>query len=352
MWKTGGAMLVRLSLRERVLFLSNRLPVPIFDAFAGVLLGRALMVCNSYGVFEALQDSPHLPAELAKKVGLSIQGVEVLLRTLEAGGYVKRRGNYYRNSRVAEHWLTRKSPHYLGNLVQYFDSLFSRWVHLAETAQRGEPVKPYFEYFRDEDWATYTYGMMDLARLLMPEVLRVIQVPRTARRLLDIGGSHGLYSIELCRIHPGLIAEVLDLEEVSRVGQKIVQDLQMPSCVVHRTGDFKSADFGNEYDIVLAFNIIHGLKRPENSSLMKKISGALNVGGTLFIMDQVRDRTNSSSLSHLIPAAVGLNLFNEIGGNAYTFSEIQGWCVEAGLVDCRFKKLRVPGVAIIQARKS
>jgi DNA-binding Lrp family transcriptional regulator len=344
-------MPVRLSLRERVLFLLNRLPVPIFDAFAVVLLGRALMVCNSYGVFEVLHDSQHSAAELGEKVGLSTPGMKVLLRILEAGGYVKRKGNHYRNSKVAKRWLTKKSPHYLGNLVQYFDSLFSRWDHLAETAQRGGPARPYFEYFRDKDWETYTYGMMDLARLLMPEVLRVIQPPRTARRLLDIGGSHGLYSIELCRMHPSLTAEVLDLHEVSKVGQRITQDLQISSRVVHRSGDFKKDNFGSGHDIVLAFNVIHGLKGSENSSLMKKIGEALNSGGTLFIMDQVRDRTNSSSLSGLIPAAVGLNLFNEIGGNAYTFGEIRGWCVEAGLVDCRFKKLRVPGVAVIQARK-
>jgi DNA-binding MarR family transcriptional regulator len=344
-------MPVRLSLRERVLFLLNRLPVPIFDAFAGILLGRALMVCNSYGVFEVLHGSGHSPAELGEKVGLSTPGMEVLLRTLEAGGYVKRSGNHYRNSRVAERWLTRKSPHYLGNLVQYFDSLFSRWDHLAETAQRGEPVKPYFEYFKEKDWETYTYGMMDLARLLMPEVLRVIQLPRTARRLLDIGGSHGLYSIELCRIHPGLTAEVLDLHEVSKVGERITQDCQMSSRVVHRSGDFKKDNFGSGYDIVLAFNIIHGLKSSENSSLIRKVSESLDGAGTLFIMDQVTDRTKSSSLSSLIPAAVGLNLFNEIGGKTYTFGEIRGWCEEAGLVDCRFKKLRVPGVGIIRAKK-
>jgi cyclopropane fatty-acyl-phospholipid synthase-like methyltransferase len=344
-------MPVRLSLRERVLFLLNRLPVPIFDAFAAVLLGKALIVCNSYGVFEVLHGSGHLPAELGKKVGLSTQGVEILLRTLEAGGYVRRSGNQYWNSRLADRWLTRKSPYYLGNLVQYFDSLFSRLDHLAETAQRGEPVKPYFEYFKEKDWETYTYGMMDLARLLMPEVLRVIQLPRTARRLLDIGGSHGLFSIELCRIHPGLTADVFDLHEVSKVGERITRDFQMSSRVVHRSGDFMKDNFGSGYDIVLAFNVIHGLKRSENSSLMRKISEALDAEGTLFIMDQVISRTNSGSLSHVIPAAVGLNLFNEIGGNAYTFSEIRGWCAEAGLVDCSFKKLRVPGVAIIQTRK-
>jgi hypothetical protein len=125
----------------------------------------------------------------------------------------------------------------------------------------------------------------------------------------------------------------------------------MSNRVVHRSGDFKKDDFGSGYDIVLAFNIIHGLKRSENSSLIKKIARSLSKGGTVFIMDQVRDQRNGSGLSRLIPAVVGLNLFNEIGGNAYTYSEIRAWCIEADLVDFSSKQLRVPGVAIIQARK-
>jgi hypothetical protein len=64
--------------------------VPIFDAFAGVLLGKALMVRKSYGVFEVLHDSQHSAAGLGEKVGLSTPGMEVLLGTVEAGGCVEK----------------------------------------------------------------------------------------------------------------------------------------------------------------------------------------------------------------------------------------------------------------------
>lgn len=343
-------MVIKLSFRERILFLLNRLPVPVYDAFANVLVGRALMVCNSSGIFDILHDSPRSLSELAAKVGMSTRGVDVLLQTMEVAGYVTRDANGFRNSKIAERWLTRASPHYIGNLVRYFETLFYRWEYLGETVQRGEPRKPYFEFFSGKDWEIYTLGMMDLARLLMPEVLRIVTLPRDARRLLDLGGSHGLYSIELCKRYPELKADVIDFEKAVEIGRRISEEYQMSSRITYRAADFKKDDFQRDYDVVLAFNVIHGLKPSEDLSLMKKIALALNTGGLLYIMDQVRNGEGRSSVSRLIPAVVGLNLFNEIGGNAYTFSEIREWCSEAGFVECAEKKLRVPGVGIIRAR--
>jgi 2-polyprenyl-3-methyl-5-hydroxy-6-metoxy-1,4-benzoquinol methylase len=309
------------------------------------------MVCSSYGIFDVLHGSPQSAAEVASKVGISTRGANVLLHTMEAAGYVVKEGERFRNSKISQRWLTKASAHYIGNLMRYFERLFHRWEYLGETAQRGDPRKPYFEYFDDGDWEIYVRGMRDLARILMPQVLKTVLLPSTARRLLDIGGSHGLYSIELCKRYRELTADVLDFEKAVEVGKRITEELGMSSRVVHRSVDFKKDDLGTDYDVVLAFNVIHGLKPLENLSLMKKIAAAMNKGGVVFIMDQVRDGVGTSSLSRLIPAIVGLNLFNEIGGNAYTYGEIRDWCNEAGLVGCVEKKLRVPGVAVIQARK-
>lgn len=316
-----------------------------------VLLGRALLVCNSFGVFDALHSSPCSAYELAAKTGMSTRGAEILLRTVEAGGYVVKEGDHFRNTKVSERWLTKTSPLYLGNLLQYFESLFPRWQYLGRTVEKGEPEKPYFEHFNEKDWEIYTYGMMDLARFLMPEVLRVVQLSKSARRLLDIGGSHGLYAMELCKLYPSLMADVLDLGKVVEVSRKVIKDRGMLSRLVHRAADFRKDDLGSGYDVVLAFNIIHGLKPLENLLLMKKAGAALNQGGKIFIMDQLRNGKEGSPLSRLVPAVVGLNLLNEIGGDSYKADEVKRWIHEAGFVDCTVKWLRAPGVAIIQARK-
>ena len=45
------------------------------------------------------------------------------------------------------------------------------------------------------------------------EVGRRTPVKSGARDMLDIGGSHGYYSVAICRRHPGLRAVILDLPE-------------------------------------------------------------------------------------------------------------------------------------------
>jgi SAM-dependent methyltransferase len=344
-------MIRHTSLKEKILLRLNRLPVPVLDAFVNVLYGRALTVCTSAGLFDALRPTPQSPQEVSKKLGWSVQGTELLLQTMEAGGYVIQNRGSYRNSPISDRWLTKNSPHYIGDLVRYFETLFSRWQYLGDSVRDGKPPRAYFDFFTDEDWRVYTYGMMNLAQLLMPQVLDAISFPPSAHRLLDLGGSHGLYSIELCKRYPAMRAEVIDLEKAVLIGKKIAEEHGMSGRVQYRTVDFKKEGLESGYDVVLAFNIIHGLTSSENISLLRKIAAALNSGGILVILDQLRNGNHGSSLSQLIPAIVGLNLFNEIGGNAYTFREIKEWSATVGLLDCKLKNLRFPGVALIQARK-
>jgi hypothetical protein len=55
--------------------------------------------------------------------------------------------------------------------------------------------------------------MRSMARALSGEATKRMPVPDGAQKMLDIGGSHGYYSVALCRRHEGLRAVVLDLPE-------------------------------------------------------------------------------------------------------------------------------------------
>src|ERR1700721_2556864 len=62
-----------------------------------------------------------------------------------------------------------------------------------------------------EQWNVYERGQRSHAALMAKEVAWRLPVSRKATALLDVGGGHGLYSIELCRRHPRLYATILDL---------------------------------------------------------------------------------------------------------------------------------------------
>jgi SAM-dependent methyltransferase len=104
-----------------------------------------------------------------------------------------------------------------------------------------------------------------------------------ARRLLDIGGGHGLYSIALTEKNPGLEATVFDLPMVTDATGDFIRKHRAERVHVH-PGDFFKDPLGTGYDIVFSSSNPGG-KVPE---LIPKIASALKKGG-LFINKQDLD---------------------------------------------------------------
>jgi cyclopropane fatty-acyl-phospholipid synthase-like methyltransferase len=169
---------------------------------------------------------------------------------------------------------------------------------------------------------------------------------------LDLGGSHGIHSIECCRKVPGLTAEVFDLEPTRSSAERTIRKNKMSKKVKFRSGDFLKDSLGNGYDVVLAFNVIHGLTESKNQKLAKRVFDSMNPGGIYVILDQIKEARGKSQLSQFIPATMGVMLFNQTGGRTYSFEEVEGWVKKVGFKKIEFKKLRSPGNGLIVGYKS
>ena len=348
-------MVLRLTLLEHLLHRLHLLPMPVMDAFASVLYGRALAIGVRRGIFETVSGGPVSAEDIAARTHLDVKAVELLLEAFVQGGYLTHKSSGFTISSHGRTWLLKSSPRYIGNLVGYFETLHSRWGYLEYSLEHGHPPKPYYEMFEEKDWEVYVHGMHDLALLLMDDVKRQVVFDGAPKSLLDLGGSHGAYAMECCRRYPTLRAVVMDFEPAVRHAKPIIQQEGMTDRVSALAGNFTKESLPGNQDAVLMFNIIHGFTEAENVKLISRALGVLNMGGKLFILDQLkRDRRTSSrqslgSLSRFIPLMVGLNLLNEIGGNTYTFEQVKDWCVGASSV--RRIGLRFPGVELVEIRK-
>ena len=330
----------------------NLLPAVVYDTFPAVLFGRVLAIAVRLGVFEALHATPRSSDMLADNLSLSRRGSELMLRSLEAGGYLKSGGEQYRLTPRARKWLVRTSPSYLGHFIEYVELLHSHWLTLEETIREGKPRRTYFELFGEKEWKTYTLGMMDLARLILPRLVKKIKISKSARRLLDLGGSHGLYSIEMCRRHPDLTAEIVDTPQVLSTTAGIIREHGFEKRVLLVPGDLATLKFEHEkYDVVFAFNILHGFDEETNRRLLKAVANALAPRGAVYILDQFTDG-RTRGVERFLPLMVGLNLLNEIGGDAYSFEHIQTMCSEVGLGDIKQHTIGLPGVRLLSVRRS
>ena len=331
---------------ERLLHRLHLLPTPILDTFGNVLFGRALSIAVRRGLFETLARSSRTVPELAAATGLDARGMELLLESLATAGYLHCRADAYSLTQESRRWLLKASPHYLGNLVRYFETLYDRWNYLEQSLEHGTPPRKYYERFTDDDWKVYVYAMQDLARLLMNDVIKNINLIGSPQRLLDIGGSHGMYSIECCRRYPLLHATVIDFPEALHHSRAIIEAEAMSGRVALLSADFTLAELPASQDCVLMFNIIHGFTESENRTLIGRALASLNSGGKLYILDQLRDKERKRGLSQFMPRMVGLNLLNEIGGSTYSYEQVKNWCSAAKKVEKL--KVRLPGMSLVE----
>jgi SAM-dependent methyltransferase len=339
-------MILRFTLLERILRRLHLLPTPVMDAFANVLFGRALVIAVRRGLFDLLAAGAMTGAQISAAARLHPQALHLLLDSCVVCGYLSCRQGSYHLTAEGRKWLCRDSPDSLVNLLAYFELLHRHWADLEISLEQGAPQHPYFEIFTDDDWRVYVLGMRDLARLLLPHVTTKIVPGSNARHLLDIGGSHGLYALECCRRRPDLHATIMDFAPALAHASIFARQAGMEERVRLHAGDFLIEPLPPGQDVVLMFNIIHGLSREENRSLVARALAVLRPGGKLFILDQMREENGpASDLAAFIPLMVGLNLLNEVGGTTYSVREVKSWCDGRRV---REVKLRLPGVVLVE----
>jgi hypothetical protein len=91
--------------------------------------------------------------------------------------------------------------------------------------------------------------------------------------MLDIGGSHGFYSVELRRRHPELRATILELPEAIPTSAEILGRENMGDRVQHVPGNALDHEFGNEcYDAVLISLLVHHFTDEQNDPAGRRVA--------------------------------------------------------------------------------
>ncbi len=345
---------------ERVVMLNlNQGPGLMLD-FLGAQAFRVVCVAVKLGLFEALSDGGRqstalTTGEIARRVEASERGTFLLLDALEALGYVKKESGRFTNTPMTKKWLLGNSPTSMAGGMPFFESMvFDRWDHLEDSIRLGKPVLYGSEWLDQHPggYRIYEEGMLAIAKIATDEIVSSVKLPPTARRLLDVGGGHGLYSIKFCRRYPDLSATVFDLPPALEVAREAIAAEDMLGRVVVQPGNVWQDDFGGGYDVVLLFNLIHAFSPDENIELLHKISSALNPGGLIVILEQLQGKAIGSTAMTLARLQA-LNFFNDLDAQTYKFDEIACWLTEAGFIHPRQVNLpKIPGFGLVLGMKS
>jgi SAM-dependent methyltransferase len=328
----------------------NVAPRPLLETQFAYTLARLVMVGAKLGVFEALADGPATAERVAARCDTNVEGTEKLLFALAGAGYLRADNGGYALTAVSRKWLLRGSPHSIVDKL-LFQVLEWEWLERSEDYVRtGRPLELH-NMTDEEQWNLYQRGMRAMANALAAELVRRLPVPRGATAMLDIGGSHGYYSVALCRRHEGLRAVILDLPQAVEQAAPLLAAEGMGDRVVHRAGDALSDDLGVEAcDLVLIAQLVHHFSEAQNRDLAARVARALRPRGVFAILDEFRPRTakDAGQVGALLEFYFALT--SQSG--TWAVEEMAGWQRQAGLDPRRPIRFRtVPGVGIQAAVK-
>jgi SAM-dependent methyltransferase len=323
-------------------------PQPFYEAYMAPMGARALIAATRLGLIAALAENPATPAELATRLELEEESVELVLCALLNLGYTRqRRDGRFALTRTARRWLAPGTwDAVIGDLAYDNWALIS---HLDERLQ-GKPPAGWHERPEDDPlWERYQHAMAQLARQTATPLARAIPA-RSPRRLLDLGGSHGLHAAAMCRRHAGLQATVIDLPPAVRFGRHIVAQEGMVDRVRHVDGDIFQADLDTEWDLITAHALLHNFSPARCVDLLRRAHDALAPHGTLAILEierppQGRRGTRAGALTSL--------LFHTFGdGRCYRPQELRDMLATAGFTRVKVRHpLRLPANFLVLARR-
>ena len=276
---------------ERAALASGLVPEPFIDGYAAGF-ARALMVATRLGIFEALSERPMTVPDVARRSGTDARATEKLLNLLLSMRYVRigRKDGRYDLTGKTRRWLLADGKRSLRDTM-LMKFLEWEWIEgLEDFVRTGTPLDVHGAMSPD-GWALYQRGMRAQAELLVTFLPRRVPMPRDAREMLDIGGSHGYFSVALCRRYPALRSTVLDLPGAVEQARPILEREGMGDRVTLRAGDALTDDLGTDaYDLILMFSLVHHFDDATNRRLAARAARALKPGGVLVIGESFRGR--------------------------------------------------------------
>jgi predicted O-methyltransferase YrrM len=340
------------SLLEAIVLRANLAPEPIVETQIAIMSARAIMAAAELGIFSCLESRAQNVAEIADACRLDRRATEALLGALVSIRYLRYREDRYQLTAKSRKWL---APGKAWSLFHYLPHVRDVWRMvdgLEQFVRDGKALEIHESGLSRDEWSRYQRAMRSLAAGAALEVSQKLPVKPGQRRMLDIGGSHGYYSVALCRKYPQLSATILELPEAIEHAAPILETEGMNGRVRHWEGNALRDDLGQEaYDLIFISNLVHHFTAAENRDLAIRAARALVRGGALVVQELIRPRSPNSGDQ----AGQVLNLFFALTSTSGTWSvaEIEAWLRDAKLTLKRPIFLRsIPGAAQVLGVKN
>ena len=309
---------------------------------------RVLLTAFELGVFSDLAGTQKTAPEIAGKLLTNVRATDRLLDALCAMELLKKKNNRFSNTRLAARFLVKGKPDYLAGLM-HTAHLWKTWSTLTDAVRAGTSVAAHGVVNNGGmSWVEAFIAAMHMrAYKTAPSLIKLIDL-KGVRRVLDLGGGSGAYSMAFVRARKDIRAVVFDLPTVTPLTRKFVGSSEGSDRIQTVDGDYTVDSVGHGYDVVFLSAIIHSNSVDINKMLMRKAFEGLNPNGQVVVQDHIMSEDRTEPLAG---ALFSLNmLVGTKAGDTFTESEIRSWMEEAGFRKIQ-RKNNPAGPGLIVGRK-
>jgi predicted O-methyltransferase YrrM len=301
-----------------------------------------LFAATELKVFTALAGGGRTPEEVARACGAEARPVRYLLDACAAEGLLERDAGRYRNGPAADAYLVESKPAFIGHGLKYSEDLYPVWARLGDLMRTGRPViEPHSILGEDkEKTRAFVLAMHERARGIGAVLPHGVEL-RGRRRLLDVGGGPGTYSIALVQQTPGLRATVLDLAGVLEITREIVDASGCGDRIDLLCGDYLTTPFPEGFDVVLLSGMMHRETADTCRLLLGKAHAALDPGGLVIVSDVFFDDDRKEGPPFATYFAMTMMLTSAHGA-AHAQTEMAVWMAKAGFSPVEIRTLPPP----------
>jgi precorrin-6B methylase 2 len=111
------------------------------------------------------------------------------------------------------------------------------------------------------------------------------------KRLLDVGGGSGAYTLAFCAANPQLKATILDFAQTIETAKRYAAEAGFADRIAHTAGSAITTDWPTGHDVILMSYLWGAVGKNDVGVLTRRAMNALPPGGLVLVHDFMVDNT-------------------------------------------------------------
>jgi len=296
---------------------------------------RILLTAVELDIFSTLDKKMLTSKDVSSIIKADPRATDRLMNALVALGFLRKIHGKFYNGENASRYLVKGKHEFMGGLFHSL-GLWNTWSSLTDAVKAGTSIAERQRSKNGIDWSDAFIAAMHYRGVKEAKIIAMLIDLSNVKRVLDVGGGSGIFSMEFAKVNPNITAFVFDLPRIIPITKKYVDAENMTDKIQIITGDYLSGDFGCGYDLILLSAIVHINSYDENKMLIKKCCDALNTGGQIVINDWVMKEERTEPIGGTF-FALNMLVGTECG-DTYTEKEMREWFAAAGITKIEKKE--------------